>query len=515
MGIQAGTKQNIGVSVKAIDAWLKTAAMGADFRAAKGLYLRKTAGGAFWFFRSKSPVSGKQLRIALWGDESGSVNAYPDASLKEATIRAAVLRVQVDGGVDPVLRARADKEESAHQATQAKLHAELERRETEAAIEQANLTKKRRLTTRQVFERWASTDLAPHVGGDGKSVGRVDGGQYVREQFERRVFPLLGEMALIDVRKADVLAITDAAKAEGKLRTANVLLADLKQMFRFAAEREIIEHSPIELVQKKKTGGNDVRRDRVLSIVELAALVAQLPSANLSKRTVLGLWLILATGCRIGELMGAVWADSKPRQKALQAVADEHNTAQKSGSVKLGFVDLAARSWYLPTTKNQRDHTIHLSDFALQQFTELEALREGDQATGAPVAWVFPDTRATGPVCIKSFGKQLADRQRSADERMMNRTRAVDSLALAGGRWTAHDLRRTASTLMSQLGISNDAINECLNHIKQGMSGVYIQDRRELEQVRAFDALGARLAGIESGDAPGSNVVPLRVANFG
>ncbi len=65
---------------------------------------------------------------------------------------------------------------------------------------------------------------------------------------------------------------------------------------------------------------------------------------------------------------------------------------------------------------------------------------------------------------------------------------------LDGGRWTAHDLRRAASTLMSQLGISNDVINECENHIKQGMSGVYIQDRREAEQAKAFDALGQRLA---------------------
>ena len=42
-------------------------------------------------------------------------------------------------------------------------------------------------------------------------------------------------IAAIDVRKADILAILDAVKAEGKLRTANILLADLKQIFRFAA----------------------------------------------------------------------------------------------------------------------------------------------------------------------------------------------------------------------------------------------------------------------------------------
>lgn len=382
------------------------------------------------------------------------------------------------------LRAR---EEARHQAEKAK-------RAAEAAEQQAELDRQRRLTVRQVFERWAATELAPHMGGDGKRIGRKDGGQYVREQFERRVFVEFGDVAVIDIRKADVLTILDAVKAQGKLRTANMLLADLKQMFRFAAEREIIEHSPIELISKRKIGGKDIKRDRVLSNDELKALVKQLPAANLNRRTVLGLWLILATGCRIGELMGAVWADAKQHQQALQTVVDAHNVSQKSGAVQLGFVDTIARTWYLPTTKNQRDHLVHLSDFALAQFSELAALREADRITGKPLPWVFPDSHGTGPVCIKSFGKQLADRQRGADDRMKNRTKAVDALVLAGGHWTAHDLRRTTSTMMSQLGISNDVINECENHIKQGMSGVYIQDRRQSEQAKAFDALGEKLA---------------------
>ena len=223
---------------------------------------------------------------------------------------------------------------------------------------------------------------------------------------------------------------------------------------------------------------------------------AELHCAGLLRRVVRvyrGLQCLLL-GLGIGELMGAVWADAKPQQKALQATVDAHNMAQKSGAVQLGFVDLKARTWYLPTTKNQRDHLIHLSDFARKHFAELASLREADRFTGKPLAWAFPDSDGTGPVCIKSFGKQLADRQSSKTARLKNRTKSVDALVLEGGRWTAHDLRRTASTLMSQLGIPNDVINECENHIKQGMSGVYIQDRREAEQVKAFDSLGQRLA---------------------
>ena len=52
--------------------------------------------------------------------------------------------------------------------------------------------------------------------------------------------------------------LIDIASHARKLRTAKMLLADLKQMFRFAAEREIIEYSPIELISKRKAGGKDV-----------------------------------------------------------------------------------------------------------------------------------------------------------------------------------------------------------------------------------------------------------------
>lgn len=387
-------------------------------------------------------------------------------------------------------KAEADRLQAVKQKRQ---DIEVEKCLVEATKQRVELELKRRLTVIQVFERWAATELAPHIGGDGKRIGRKDGGTYVHDQFKRRVFPKFGDVAMVEIRKADILTILDAVKAEGKLRTANVLLADLKQMFRFAAEREIIQHSPIELISKRKIGGKDIKRDRVLTDDEVRALSQKLHFANLSKSTELGIWLILATGCRIGELTGTVWVDAKIEQQKLQSVVDKHNAAQKSGAVQLGFVDTEAQTWYLPTTKNQRDHLIHLSDFALEKFEELAELRRNDKLTQKPLPWVFPNSRGTGPVCIKSFGKQLADRQRIDDERLKNRTKAVEALALPGGKWTAHDLRRTTSTMMSRLRITNDVINECQNHIKQGMSGVYIQDRRVAEQQLAFDALGLML----------------------
>ena len=332
---------------------------------------------------------------------------------------------------------------------------------TAAAAEAA-----RRITLRRLFAQWQLAELKPQKLADGTRTGRKDGGQWVLESFERRLFPTLGDLAAEDVRKAELLQILDGCKAGGHRRTANVLLADLKQMFRFAAEREIVLRNPLNGIRRASIGGKDVERLRALDDGELQHLSTQVSQANLGSRSVAAIWLILGTACRIGELMGARW---------------EH-------------VNMQARTWYLPETKNERDHLIHLSDFSVQQFQRLAKLRQKD-AAGDEVPWVFPNSRGTGPVCAKSFGKQLADRQRDPSRRMLNRAKNTRSLMLKGGRWTAHDLRRTAATLMAKLEISTDVIDECLNHkLQSKVSRVYIRDRRQNEQAKAFDALGARLA---------------------
>ena len=336
-----------------------------------------------------------------------------------------------------------------------------------------------------------------------------------REQFERHLFPVMGDMAATAVRKADLLAVLDTQTSAGKMRTANVLLADLKQMLDFAVDRELIEANPLASTKKSKVGGASVERDRALSDDEVTLLARAVPSGRLQPRSAIAIWLTLATGVRVGELMGAVWADALPADpKARTArLAALHGLAD-ADDVKLGVVDPTARTWFLHDTKNQRDHTIHLSAFAVAQFEQLAALREplrddADRLT----PWVFPATDNRRPVCVKSFGKQLADRQRPPEARMQNRTKATEALSLPGGRWTAHDLRRTAATLMARLGFGSDTINECLNHMQSDrMARVYIQDRREADQVRAFDALGARLASLTGGEKAASNVVDLRAA---
>lgn len=345
---------------------------------------------------------------------------------------------------------------------------EAEKEEVTAAKEAKLLAHQQKITVRALHDRWAAVELQPHLRADGKRLGRKDGGKYTREQFERRIFGPLGDKEAKTVTKAEILKILDEAKAAGKLRTANMLLADLKQMFRFAVDREIIDRNPLDTVRKRQVGGANVVRKRNLEEPEIRALAVGLKNAGMTRRSQLAVKLILATCCRISELMGATW---------------DH-------------VDLVALTWHLPETKNQRPHTIHLSAYAKQLFHQLLELRKHDiKQDDQLLPWVFPNKSKTGAVCIKSFGKQLSDRQRPADRQMANRTSSTEALLLPGGHWTAHDLRRSGATVMAKNGVSTDVIDECLNHmLASQMARVYIQDRRLEQQAAAFDLLGEKLA---------------------
>lgn len=454
---------------------------------------RITPSGARAFYFRYTDPDGKQVRLKI-ADYDASEKRGGMSVRKARTVAVEWSELYKGDSHNQVFGIRdlrghfAQKEADRKEAELAeRAEAERARIEAEQAQQQAELERQRRLTVRQLFDRWASVDLKPHVGADGRRQGRKDGGEYSRQQFERHVFPHIGSAAAVDVRKADLMAILDTHKAAGKLRTANVLLTDLKQMFRFALHREIVDRNPLDGVEKRAVGGKETERDRILTPDEIKVLAAALPAAGMSKRSELAVWLILATACRVGELMNARW---------------EH-------------VDLKAGKWLIPAenSKNQRQHVVHLSPFALTYLRQLEELRERDES-GQLVPWVFPNRAGKGPVCIKSFGKQLTDRQRANDgERLSRRSKNTDALALPGGHWTAHDLRRTAATIMAGLGISSDVIEECLNHMIQGrVTRVYIRDRREADQARAFDALGAKLAELATGQTAPSNVVELRAA---
>ena len=222
----------------------------------------------------------------------------------------------------------------------------------------------------------------------------------------------------------------------------------------------------------------------MLSEAELILLFQKLPKAGLATTSQLALLIQLATAARIGEVLAARW---------------EH-------------VDFERRNLTLAETKNGKRHEIWLSDFALCQLRRLQ------ENTGLTL-WLFPATQAkkgqpdfADHVCVKTVTKQVGDRQRPGDVPMSGRSKEVDALVLRGGKWTPHDLRRTAATTMAELGALPDVIEKCLNHAEVGkVKRIYQRAQYEGPMREAWKLLGSRLALLQDmATGRATNVVPLQ-----
>ena len=71
-------------------------------------------------------------------------------------------------------------------------------------------------------------------------------------------------------------------------------------------------------------------------------------------------------------------------------------------------------------------------------------------------------------------------------------------------RWTLHDLRRTARSLMSRAGVPSDHAERCLGHVLRGIRGTYDRHEYLAEKRHAFAALAALIERIVN---PVDNVV--------
>lgn len=368
----------------------------------------------------------RQVRIGTW----------PQSSLSELRSHRDTLKVQVQSGIDPIAmrqmqrgndRAKAEADRLKTLADQAEAIRLQQQRLSEIAALEA------RQTVADGVGKWINTALS----------GRRDRGNETRRSFEKDVIPQIGGIAIADVQRRHIAEILDAIKARATddqpmVKSSKKTLADLRQFFGWCVDRELIERDPTERISKAGLGA-DVERDRVLSEAELVDLMHKLPVSGLTETAQCALLIQLGTASRIGEVLAARWSD----------------------------VDFSKRIWRIPASiaKNGKSHDVYLSDFALAQFQQLCSL------TGI-FEWLFPnsrlddDGRPTGHIDLKTITKQTADRQRATGQALIGRTQQTTALVLAGGRWKPHDLRRTAATMMAELGALPDVIERCLNHVE-------------------------------------------------
>ena len=327
-------------------------------------------------------------------------------------------------------------------------------------------------SVRLLAGQWKKLDLVKRG-----TKGRKDNGVEVMRSFQADVYPVIGDMPVHKVTKAACMGILNEIKLRGSPSMANRLLADLSQFFTWCESQGIIPVTPLKGVTKQAVGGPAKLRDRVLSDDELLELQKALPSARLQASTEISLWIMLGTGCRVGEISRARW---------------EH-------------VDVPARIWTIPAenAKNAKAHRVFLSAFVVAQFERLQEINGQN-------AWCYPaENKLDTHVCVKSITKQIYDRQRAVQ--MKNRSTATMALHLSGGEWTPHDLRRTAATLMARLKVPSQIIEKTLNHVENNkLIKIYQQHDWFEEQQNAWGKLGKHLDWLLKGKP--SNVIQYPVA---
>lgn len=414
---------------------------------------------AEYHFKVKDPTTGAYKNGALhlgtlgddWTDEAGATRPF---TLADARRRRNAARENLAKGLDPRVAQRVAHAEAAEAQRQRVL--ELDARQT----------------VRQAFDKWLRLYVAHN---------RKDGGRQVESLFNAHVLPRMGDTPLAELRKDQIVAALHAVVETGKRRTANMLVQVIRQFALWCIDHELLQKDPTHRLSARNVGGKTRPRQRTLTPLEIVELRDALPAAKLPERIELALWVLLATGARVGEL----------------------------ASAKRVELDLEAGTWWLPATKNGRPHLVHLSAFALERMKALDRLADGS-------AYVLPARlpkvkdpaapRKDQPMDANAIAHAVRDRQR--DEPLAGRSKAAATLILTHGRWTPHDLRRTMATQMREtLRVSSDTVERCLNHTPAGIVGTYQTGELLAERKAAFDAWGQELERLHALER--TNVVEL------
>jgi len=263
-----------------------------------------------------------------------------------------------------------------------------------------------------------------------------------------------------DLTKRDVVTLLDRIVARGSTVMANRVDSLGKQAFRFAMQRDLIESNP--WVGTARPGGDEKARQRKLTEGEVRTLWKALEASGTkaTPQVRLALKLVLVTAQRPGEVAGVRWKE----------------------------IDTTAATWTIPAqrVKNGREQKVPLSDLALEIIEQLRPL-----AKERP--HVFPSAHAKQ--------KREAPMLELALSRALRNNRDDDELVFGLPWFTPHDLRRTAASMMTALGIPRLHVSKVLNHTDRDITAIYDQHDYFAEKKQALETWADHLRAIITGKA--------------
>ena len=293
-----------------------------------------------------------------------------------------------------------------------------------------------------------------------KHLSGLKSGDLTLKLLDREVRPQWGSRETARVTRRDVISLLDDVEDKAGPYARNHATAAIRSMFSWAASRDPDLANPtIRLVMKPVT-----ERDRVLSDAEIKTIW----SATDSLISVFCPFtkLLLLTGQRRNEVARMTWAE-------------------------LGDLDQAV--WRIPAdrTKNGLPNDVPLSKAAI------EVLRRVPQAG----PYVFTTDGETAISGFSRFKYSLDTAIIGARRKQAFESGADPSCVKAPERWTFHDLRRTAATIMAKRGVPPHVVEKLLNHTSGTISGVAkIYNRHEYweERKAAVEVLAEHIKAVVS-----------------
>ncbi len=260
-----------------------------------------------------------------------------------------------------------------------------------------------------------------------------------RSIYERDILPTFCNRLLTEITPDDLRAMCAKVKERGAPATAVHVRDIVKLVFAFAILHGEKVANPADDVGPASIA-TFVPKDRSLSPTEIRVMLGQLEHVPTLPTIRLGMKLFLLTMVRKSELQDAIW--------------DE--------------VDFENAVWSIPKERMKRSkaHNVYLSQQAIDIFVALKTCAGNSR-------YVLPSRYdADAPMSRATFNRI---------------TTAVVVRAKKEGLplepFTVHDLRRTGSTLLNELGFNSDWIEKCLAH-EDGRSSRGIYNKAEYEHQR-------------------------------
>lgn len=241
-----------------------------------------------------------------------------------------------------------------------------------------------------------------------------------RSIFERDILPAFRNRLLTEILPEDLRGLCAKVKKRGAPATAVHVRDIVKLVFAFAILHGEKVANPADEVGPSSIA-TFVPKDRSLSPAEIRIMLGQLEHVPTLPTIRLGIKLILLSMVRKSELQDAVW--------------DE--------------IDFENAVWSIPKERMKRSkaHNVYLSQQMLDIFIALKTCAGNSK-------YVLPSRYdADAPMSRATFNRvTTAVVVRAKKEGM-----PLES-------FTVHDLRRTGSTLLNELGFNSDWIEKCLAH---------------------------------------------------